>query len=99
MIITAKYASVCPCCSSQITVGAKVEWSRGAKAVHVVCAGKPTSPASFVANGVVNPHAFLAANGRGSAPRARRTGCSCGSLDGVSRPSDCRQCRFDNDDC
>jgi hypothetical protein len=41
MIITAKFASVCPCCSVRITVGSKVEWSRGAKAVHVACAGKP----------------------------------------------------------
>lgn len=37
MIITAKFPSVCPCCSSRIAVGAKVEWSKGAKARHVKC--------------------------------------------------------------
>jgi hypothetical protein len=41
MIITAKFASVCPCCSSRIAVGEKVEWERGAKARHAACAGKP----------------------------------------------------------
>jgi hypothetical protein len=41
MIITAKFASVCPCCSTRITVGEKVEWSKGEKARHVRCAGKP----------------------------------------------------------
>ena len=27
-----------------------------------------------------------------------RTGCSCGSREGMSRDSDCRSCRFDEDD-
>lgn len=27
-----------------------------------------------------------------------RTGCSCGSREGYSRPTDCAQCRFDQDD-
>lgn len=42
MIIVAKFASVCPCCSARIAVGSKVEWSRGEKAKHVACAGKPS---------------------------------------------------------
>lgn len=37
MIITAKFASVCPTCSNRIDVGAKVEWSKGARAVHAAC--------------------------------------------------------------
>lgn len=41
MIITAKFASICPCCNARIEVGSKVEWSRGEKARHVACAGKP----------------------------------------------------------
>lgn len=41
MIITAKFASTCPCCSAPIAVGSKVEWSKGSKAVHAACAGKP----------------------------------------------------------
>lgn len=28
---------------------------------------------------------------------AARTGCSCGSREGVSRDSDCAQCRYDNE--
>lgn len=41
MIITAKFVSVCPCCSSRISVGEKVEWSKGAKARHEQCARQP----------------------------------------------------------
>lgn len=37
MIIVAKFASVCPCCSSRIDVGSKVDWSKGEKARHVAC--------------------------------------------------------------
>lgn len=37
MIISAKFASVCPSCSARIVPGTKVEWSKGAKAKHVVC--------------------------------------------------------------
>lgn len=44
MVITAKFASVCPCCSVRIHVGTKVEWSKGSKAVHVACAGKAATP-------------------------------------------------------
>ena len=29
---------------------------------------------------------------------ARRTGCSCGSIEGRSRSSDCASCRFDEED-
>jgi hypothetical protein len=28
----------------------------------------------------------------------RRTGCSCGSQEGGSKPTDCNSCRFDQDD-
>lgn len=49
MIITAKFASVCPCCSLRINVGSKVEWSKGEKARHVTCAGKPVASAPSVA--------------------------------------------------
>lgn len=38
MTITAKFASVCPCCNNRIRVGEKVEWSKGNKARHVKCA-------------------------------------------------------------
>ena len=41
VIITAKFASVCPCCSNRITAGSKVEWSKGSKAMHLGCAAQP----------------------------------------------------------
>jgi hypothetical protein len=39
MIITAKFASTCHCCLKPISVGSKVEWSKGSKAKHVTCSG------------------------------------------------------------
>jgi hypothetical protein len=41
MMITAKFASVCPCCRQPIQVGSKVEWTKGSKARHVACTGSP----------------------------------------------------------
>lgn len=38
MIITAKFASVCPCCSQRIQVGSEVEWTKGSAATHKACA-------------------------------------------------------------
>lgn len=35
--IIARYASTCPKCLKWITVGTKVEWSKGTKATHVAC--------------------------------------------------------------
>lgn len=32
------------------------------------------------------------------APRGQRTGCSCGSIEDTPRSSDCRSCRFENED-
>jgi hypothetical protein len=46
MVITAKFASVCPCCNARIAVGSRVEWSKGASARHVACAG--SAPVSRV---------------------------------------------------
>ena len=46
MTITAKYASICPCCNVRITPGAKVEWSKGSPARHATCA--TTRPQSSV---------------------------------------------------
>ena len=62
MIITAKFASTCPCCSLPVAVGAQVEWSKGSKAVHVACSGKPsaqaTSPRSAYRRGVASARAY-----------------------------------------
>jgi len=87
MVITAKFSSVCPHCNGRIEVGSKVEWSRGSKARHVACG-------SAVAASVVS-----AAPARHGATGYRRrgtwTGCSCGSVQEYSRPSDCWTCRHD----
>lgn len=41
MIITAKYASMCPQCRARIAVGSKVQWSKGHPAEHVECVSGP----------------------------------------------------------
>ena len=51
MIITAKFASTCPCCAAPIAVGSKVEWSKGQRARHATCTGvvpaaSPVRPAA-----------------------------------------------------
>lgn len=38
MKITAKYSSVCPVCCGYIDVGEDIEWTRGQKARHILCA-------------------------------------------------------------
>ena len=84
MIITAKFASVCPCCSNRIAVGVKVEWAKGSPARHVSCAGaKPVY--SYAIDGPA----------RSSYAGGRRTGCRCGSREGVQSANDCRTCRHD----
>lgn len=40
MTITAKFATICPCCNTRIEAGSKVEWTKGSKARHVACASK-----------------------------------------------------------
>jgi|GEM_PF-3630324 len=42
MVITAKFASVCPVCSRGIEVGSSVEWTKGQKAKHSKCCNNPT---------------------------------------------------------
>jgi hypothetical protein len=94
MIIVAKFASTCPCCSRPITVGAKVEWSRGAKAVHVACVGQAASAAPTAAS--------RPARSFSRRPAGRRNGCSCGARQlpgGGLSANACAQCRFDEYDC
>lgn len=86
MIITAKFASACPCCSSRIQPGSKVEWSKGSKAMHLGCASDP---------GAKTAARTPARSTRSSNGLGRRTGCSCGSQEGGSKDSDCWTCRHD----
>ena len=75
MTITAKYASLCPCCNQPITPGTKVEWSKGSKARHVACASSDAAPAVTYA-GRGNVADMPRRSSRGG---SRWTGCSCGS--------------------
>ena len=51
MIIIAKFSSTCPVCSASIAIGSKVEWSKGARARHVACAGGAVSAVVAVSPG------------------------------------------------
>jgi hypothetical protein len=84
MVITARFASVCPCCSQRIVPGAKVEWSKGSPARHVACA---TGPASALSTARPARRSF--------ARRGTWTGCSCGSVAEFTKPSDCWTCKHD----
>jgi hypothetical protein len=48
MVITARFASVCPRCNARIAVGSQVEWNKGSPAKHVSCRSEP-QPAVAVA--------------------------------------------------
>jgi hypothetical protein len=77
MIITAKFASACPCCNVRITVGSQVVWTKGSQARHVGCAG--SAPASQVR-----------AAPSSTRPTSRRTWRPCG-YPGCNR-SHCDEC-------
>lgn len=90
MTITARYATVCPCCSQPIAPGAQVEWAKGSPAKHVACAGGSRSPvAARIATRMATPS-------RGG----KWTGCSCGSRedsygDLIPARNNCSSCRHD----
>jgi hypothetical protein len=81
MVIAAKFASVCPCCSARIVPGTQVEWSKGSPARHTACAQGPA--------------ADMPRGRRYASTRGTWTGCSCGSVTEYSKPSDCWTCRHD----
>jgi hypothetical protein len=84
MIIVAKYASSCACCSQPIQVGSKIEWRKGAAAKHAACAQGSASTVS------ARPAAR-----RSFARRGTWMGCSCGSVAEFTKSSDCWTCRHD----
>lgn len=77
-------------------------WNADAKA-WMVTADKAKEAQAIVA-GAGPKKAYTAAspspywNGTRSGGAGRRTGCSCGSRENYSQPSDCRSCKFDQDD-
>ena len=91
MIITAKFASVCPCCSARIVPGTQVEWSQGSPARHTACAQGPAT----VVGMTVGKVADMPRGRRYASTRGTLTGCSCGSVTEHSKPSDCWTCRHD----
>lgn len=92
MIITAKFASVCPCCSQRIVPGSKVEWSKGSPAKHTACS---QGPVSAISAAPARRSSSYRAAGRG-----RWNGCSCGARempDGSLSSNACSQCRYDSE--
>lgn len=91
MTITAKYASICPCCAKSISPGDKVEWSKGAKARHVVCTSTASAPVYMTRT---------ARQSTGARRPGKWTGCSCGSRedsygDLISSARNCSSCEHD----
>jgi hypothetical protein len=102
MTITAKFATVCPCCNNRINAGDKVEWAKGSKARHAACAASNALPAASpsgtrITMAALSAHVATLPRSRGY---SRRTGCSCGSREDSSGdliPSDrnCASCEHD----
>jgi hypothetical protein len=95
MTITAKFASVCPCCNVRITPGAKVEWTKGTPARHVTCGTPAGAPTITMTRVSVADMPRRSSHGRG-----RWTGCSCGSREDargnlISSERNCFTCDHD----
>jgi hypothetical protein len=83
MIIAAKYASTCPCCSARILPGSRIEWSKGSPARHLTCVAV-AGPVGTVRAASPRRH-YGRASGAGSAARVAgysswctgREGCGC----------------------
>jgi hypothetical protein len=75
VVITAKFASVCPCCNGRIQVGSQVEWSKGAKAKHVACPAAPAASESSKSSASADGFVTLASGmqRRAGAPRRSRS--------------------------
>lgn len=92
MIISAKYASTCTVCHQPISAGSKINWDRAVKGVsHAACDAQQGQAATV-------SHASYRSTARRGNGLGRRTGCSCGSQEGGSKPTDCWTCRHDADD-
>ena len=80
MIITAKFASTCPCCSQRIEVGSKVNWAKGTKASHVACGHAPASAVTREPVSIDGRPAIRAQHWsqRGQGPAVRLCAGGCG---------------------
>ena len=92
MIITAKFASVCPVCSQRIAVGEKVEWSKGSKAAHVACGASgvasKSEPLSLDGSPAIRAQHW---SQRGHGPAVRLCAGGCGRRVGP-RYAECYSC-------
>ena len=88
MIITAKYASTCPCCRQSIQVGSKVEWSKGSPARHTSCGSTPA--AQITAAPARRSHARRSPDGE----RYVKRGCcwECGAYGPLTQDGECGHC-------
>ena len=94
MTITAKFASICPCCNVRIVPGSAVEWSKGSSARHVTCASSSSTRSA---------PAYMARAARTSSVSRRSgkwTGCRCGSRedsagDLIPARNNCKSCEHD----
>jgi hypothetical protein len=84
--MVAKYPGRCAGCGHNLSVGSQIEFWGSGCATHTWCAPK-SAPGQ----------ASSAASNRSSARRYenKRTGCSCGSVEGYTKPTDCWTCKHD----
>lgn len=68
-------------------------WDAGSKG-WIVPEGKAQEARALVEGAAAPSRPVYSAN---FASNYRRTGCRCGSRDGLNRDSDCAQCRYDNE--
>jgi hypothetical protein len=83
--MTAKYPGRCAGCGQNLSAGSQIEfWGPGC-VTHTWCA--PTSA----------PRQASSPRPSASARRYenKRTGCSCGSVEGYTKPTDCWTCKHD----
>lgn len=62
---------------------------------RVLSRGEGWALCSLRRNRAANNTASPSASRWNGRPRERRTGCYCGSVEGRTKPTDCRQCRYD----
>jgi hypothetical protein len=93
MIITAKFASTCPCCAKPIAVGSKINWSKGTKASHVECGSAPANATTREPLSVDGRPAIRAQHWsqRGHGPAVRLCAGGCGRHVGP-RYAECYSC-------
>lgn len=76
--------------SSEVTIS-KVIWTGNGVSICSIEASEPVSAARH------GSYATIGQRTQARMDRTKWTGCSCGSIDGNPRPSDCWTCRHDSE--